>query len=248
MSPGPRSSGRMSLPDLAWPPPADWIRQAQGHGAILLRGVPLDADNQSLRQLADQLGSRSLRGLSQRLGLVEKGAVQRVQALSEQALDQYGKILKSASNQAFAAHTDESFCAQPARWLLLHCWQSAAVAGDSFWVDSQSLIRRVGRETRIALEQMRLPYPCGDRVTVEADGRVRFNVDEVMAASSRSGISLTLAQQAWIRRFAAAFAANAQRIHLESEDLLVIDNWRVLHGRSAFAADSGRLLKRIRVL
>ena len=36
-------------------------------------------------------------------------------------------------------------------------------------------------------------------------------------------------------------------LHVD-DDLLIVDNGRVLHGRHAFPADSGRLLKRLRVL
>ncbi len=233
---------------LNWPPPPDWQQPLQTAGVLRLRSVPLDPDNQALRAIAAELGPVSTRGLAQRAGLVESGAVQRVEALPGPVLDQYAKSLRSASSEAFALHSDESFCVQPARWVLLHCWQPAESGGDTLLLTADEILAQVPREVRIALEQLRLPYPCGDRVTIEASGELRFNAEEVESAALRRGIPLSLPQRGWLVRFEQLFARQARRLRLEAGDLLIIDNWRVLHGRTAFAASSGRLLKRLRVL
>jgi alpha-ketoglutarate-dependent taurine dioxygenase len=228
---------------LDWPPPPDWNEWLQRDGVLRIRGVPLDGDNRSLRTLAATLGSTSMRALPRRAGLVEAAGVQRVEALAIESLDQFGKPLLSASGAAFPLHTDESFCDDPAHWLLLHCWRSAPVGGVSLFADVQEVLRHAERSLRIALEQMRLPYPGGDRVTLDIHGRVRFNALECLASGRQSP-----AAALWLPRLIKAFALAAQELRLDSGDLLLIDNWRVLHGRSAFAADSGRLLKRMRVL
>ena len=213
-----------------------------------IRDVPLHPENQALRALAAELGPVSTRGLSHRAGLVESGAVQRVEALPGPVLDQYAKSLRSASSDAFALHSDESFCLQPARWVLLHCWQSAELGGDTLLLTVEEILAQVSREARIALEQLRLPYPCGDRVTIEPSGGLRFNAEEVESAAARRGIPLSLPQRGWLARFEQLFARQASRLRMDAGDLLIIDNWRILHGRTAFDASSGRLLKRLRVL
>jgi alpha-ketoglutarate-dependent taurine dioxygenase len=215
---------------------------------LRISGVPLHPGNQALRAMAAELGSVSTRGLSHRAGLVESGAVQRVQALPGRVVDQFAKSLRSAGSDAFALHTDESFCLQPARWVLLHCWQPADLGGDTLLLTADEMLAQAPREARIALEQLRLPYPCGDRVTIEPSGAARFNTEEVECAALRRGIPLSLPQRGWLARFEQFFARNARRLRLDAGDLLIIDNWRVLHGRTAFAASSGRLLKRLRVL
>lgn len=233
---------------LAWPPPAHWIDRALADGVLRLSGVPLDRDNGALRALAAQLGRPALRALAHRAGLVEPGGVQRVEWLGDSPLDQAGKTLLSASNGEFPLHTDESFELQPARWVLLHCWRPSATGGETRLADSRLVAARAERSLRIALSQWRLPYPCGDMTTLAADLRVRFNRAECELAARRRnwppGPALTL----WLDRFEQAFEQVADRCRLNSGDLLIIDNWRVLHGRCAFPADSGRQLKRLRVL
>ena len=233
---------------LSWPPPLDWPQHLRTAGALRIRDVPLHPENQALRALAAELGPVSTRGLSHRAGLVESGAVQRVEALPGPVLDQYAKSLRSAGSDAFALHSDESFCLRPARWVLLHCWQPAERGGDTLLLAVEEILEQATREVRIALEQLRLPYPCGDRVTIETSGVLRFNAEEIESAALRRGVPLSLPQRAWLARFEQRFARQASRLRLNAGDLLIIDNWRMLHGRTAFDASSGRLLKRLRVL
>lgn len=233
------------FPDLPWPPPADWPALAKRCGALRIRGTTLDADNRALRTLAASLGAPSLDSLPHRARLVEPGGVARVEALAEATADQYGKPLLSASSAAFALHSDESFQADPARFVLLQCWRPAAQGGQTLLVDVHALLPDLDRVTQIALTQLHLPYAHADAVSVDAHRRVRYNRRE--CAGAASGRALSATQEHWLDRFDAVFADHAHSLDLHAGDLLVIDNWRVLHGRLSFAADSGRLLKRLRV-
>lgn len=238
----------MILTTLAWPPPPDWIDRALADGVLRLAGVPLDADNAALRGLATRLGQPSLRALAKRAGLVEPGGVQRVEALSGNPLDQAGKALLSASNRDFPLHSDESFEQRPARWVLLHCWRPSEIGGQTRLADSREVAGLAERTLATALLQLRLPYPCGDMTTLDAELRVRFNRAECELAATRRGWPPEPDLAHWLDRFEHAFERVAGTCRLDSGDLLIIDNWRVLHGRCAFPPDSGRLLRRLRVL
>lgn len=210
--------------------------------------MPLDNDNAALRQLASRLGRPALRALAHHAGLVEPGGVQRVESLTNNPLDQAGKPLLSASNRAFPLHSDESFELQPARWVLLHCWRAAADGGETRLADLHQVVAEAERTLTIALSQWHLPYPCGDLTTLDAQRRVRYNRAECELAATQRGRPLDSASAGWLDRFERAFERAAFSCRLDSGDLLILDNWRVLHGRCAFSADSGRLLKRLRVL
>lgn len=206
---------------------------------LLLHGVPLDDDNRSLRSLGARLGSASLRALDRRLD--EGDGVQRVEALGGPVHDRFGQPLMSAAHGDFALHTDESFLEHPARHVLLHCWRPAVTGGATQVADSRALAATVDRVEWIAWNQLRLPYPCGDRCSIEA-GTTRFNVDHCTAAP------LTPVQSTWLARFAASAKRVSRELSLAAGDLLLLDNERMLHGRSAFDATSPRLLKRLRIL
>lgn len=233
--------------DLNWPPAGDWPARAAKAGVVRIRGVPTDTDNASLRALARALGQPSPRALAHRAGLVEPGCVQRIEACVQAPPDQYGKPLLSASHAAFELHSDESFHATPARWLLLHCWRPARQGGDSLLLDAQQWLHQSERVLQIALRQLYLPYPCGDLPCIDGQGRLRFNRAEILGAAHARAVALSSAQAHWLERFSRDSDARAQQLALERGDLLVIDNWRFLHGRTAFAADGGRLFKRLRV-
>lgn len=225
-------------PALAWPPASDWPARLRESGALLIHGVPLDEDNRSLRSLGERLGPASLRAIERRLD--EGAGVQRVEALAGEVRDRHGKPLASAGHGEFALHSDESFLAQPARFVLLHCWRPAATGGRSAIADSRVIAASVGRVEWIAWTQLRLPYPCGERCSLE-DGVVRFNAAECAAAA------LTPVQRHWLDRFAASARRVAIELTLAPGDLLLLDNQRMLHGRSGFDPAGGRLLKRLRI-
>jgi alpha-ketoglutarate-dependent taurine dioxygenase len=231
---------RRALLESCWPPADDWPQRLGEHGTLLIHGVPRDDDNRSLRGLGARLGQPSLRAIDRRLD--EGAGVQRVQALGGLVHDRSGKPLQSAGHGEFALHTDESFLEHPADFVLLHCWQAAPTGGTTRVADSRAIPARVDRVEWIAWTQLRLPYPCGERCSVDAAGAVRFNPDECAAAL------LSSRQQDWLARFAETARRLAIEVPLVAGDVLLLDNRRMLHGRSAFAAACGRLLKRLRII
>jgi alpha-ketoglutarate-dependent taurine dioxygenase len=76
---------------------------------------------------------------------------------------------------------------------------------------------------------------------------LRYNRSEIESLRQRRDLPLPPETRAWLDRFDALFAAAAETVLLEPGDLLLIDNHRTLHGRTAFPAGSPRLLKRVRV-
>ncbi len=226
----------------------DWRAALARSGMVRLTGVSLDADNRSLRAIGALLGHASTRALPWRAGLVEPGYVSRVEALPVAPLDQFGKPLKSAAADDFALHSDESFCAQPARFVLLHCWRAdPAGGGTSLLLTREQILAAADGPTREALASIALPYPVGN-FPVLAPGGLRFNAAEIDGETRARGRSASASESRWVREFEALFARLASQCRLASSDLLVIDNHRVLHGRTAFARGSSRLLKRLRIL
>ena len=219
-------------------PEADTALALQAYVALQSRGMPLRVAVDGPAQTMFDLGRELYRT---RIGQMNLACMH----CHEQ---QAGKTLLSASNGNFPLHTDESFELQPARWVLLHCWRPSATGGETRLADSHLVAKRAERSLGIALSQWHLPYPCGDMPTLAADLRVRFNRAECEFAASRRAWPPGPALAHWLDRFEQAFEQVADGCRLNSGDLLIIDNWRVLHGRCAFPADSGRQLKRLRVL
>lgn len=186
------------------------------------------------------LGTPSLRALSPHPLLREPHGVQRVQALEQPSKNRFGRRLRSSDAADFPLHSDEAFLSDPARWVLLHCWQAdPAGGGASLICDRQALIDAATPDQIKALYGHQLRYPCG-RFAVLADSQLRFNADDCQVESR--------ADRQWVNEVADLALRSAVQVLLRPGDCLIIDNHRCLHGRRGFAPDSPRLLKRLRIV
>lgn len=228
-----------------WPQRCDW---RQSHtwlsallhsGAALLPEVPTDPDHRGMHRIATLLGAPSQRAVTPKAGLDEGRGVQSVRALPTPVHDRFGSKLRSSSSAAFALHTDEAFLETPCRWVLLHCWrpdpaqQGASLLADLCVLNSPELR---------SVSQRKFPYPCGPHATCPSDAPWRFNRD-LLAPDA-----LAPEVQSAVADLAATLTQHQVRFLLQPGELLLIDNWRIAHGREAFAPDSPRLLKRLRLL
>jgi alpha-ketoglutarate-dependent taurine dioxygenase len=209
--------------------------------------VPCSTDNGPLLAIARALGPLSLRSLPRRSGLVEAEGVQRVEALSNVPNDQFGQPLRSADHNDFPLHSDEAFLDLPCRYVLLHCWQPDPHGGGVNMIARRESIERLASPVQLAvLRGRKFPYPTGGSVAMN-NRLLRYNRGEIEGTAHRRNRPLDNEQQAQLDDFDRLFSAAAESIVLNAGDLLLIDNHRTLHGRTAFAPGSPRLLKRVRV-
>ena len=224
---------------LEWPPTGDWREALWLHGALVFCRVPCQDDNRPLHLIAESLGPPSLRALPKHPELDDGRGVQWVRSLAQPVRDRFGESLRSAGSEAFALHTDEAFFLEPCRWVLLHCWRpDPEGGGDTCLSDLKALSDLLPA----AMLSRPLPYPCGRLPTLSSAGAGRFN-REALDSAQADGQDLAAANQ-----IAAALAQSGTRLALAAGDLLLIDNWRIAHGREPFAANSPRALKRLRLI
>ncbi|MFD7734435.1 TauD/TfdA family dioxygenase [Kitasatospora phosalacinea] len=141
---------------------------------------------------------------------------------------------------ALAPHTDCTQAQDPPRLLLLACQQEGAVGGSSMLVDGRQVlgdVLRLGSEVLAALSAPRAAY-FGD-----ADGRfgpvleplgddrwhLRYREDALARFSPDAVPHLPALREA-VRR-------NTVTVRLRTGQALLVDNHRVLHGRSAFTGE-----------
>lgn len=222
-------------------------QQFAQRGWLLLRGVPCEQDNAALLAIARSLGEVSMQSLPYRSGLVEADGVQRVEALMDAPLDQFEQPLRSGHHGAFPLHSDEAFLQRPCRYVLLHCWRADPCGGGESLLAWRTAIESAADMPLLqALRGREFAYPAGN-ASVIGPQLLRYNRAEVEGHARRTNRALDAAQREWLDRFDALFASAALSLSLAAEDLLLIDNHRVLHGRTAFAPGSPRMLKRVRV-
>jgi gamma-butyrobetaine dioxygenase len=136
----------------------------------------------------------------------------------------------------------------------MHCWTSdAAGGGVSLLAHARDILARLAPTSARALREPTFPSPFGPAPVLwdEAGGSqpcIRFNHRDFASFGERYGPLLTAGQARVLDEVLAAAQDCTLHVRLEPGDCLVVDNHRVLHGRTAFDPASGRLLKRLRVV
>jgi alpha-ketoglutarate-dependent taurine dioxygenase len=145
-----------------------------------------------------------------------------------------------STNLAMSFHTDHP----RARWIAWYCVQQSSEGGESLLVDSGPLVSalttdelRILRNTRARTHQV---FP-GDDATHSILSPVEGGTDQIYYAhwliSDDSSEPL--------RKLGDQIAKAAPvRIRLNAGELMIIDNARMLHGRTSISGDRCRLLRR----
>jgi hypothetical protein len=112
----------------------DCFNNLQSQGWGVARAVALDANNAALLALGAQLGARSSQGVHAGAPNLENDGVNRVENMDKPLRDAVGNAVLSSNAEVFALHTDDSYSPQPARYVLMHCWQADRSGGGVSWL------------------------------------------------------------------------------------------------------------------
>lgn len=229
----------------------DWLLPLQAQGWVVVPQVPLDADNAALRALGERLGPVCWHGALPGMPNVEAHGVNAVQALARPVRDPAGQEVLSTGAQAFELHTDDCHSREPARWVLMHCWRADPHGGDSLLAAAEAIVAGLDAHSLALLARPDWATPAGRLPLLWRDPRgawqLRCNRRDLEAHALRRGAPLPGPQRAALQALLDAAQAVLVRLRLAPGDCLVVDNRRLLHGRTAFDAASGRLLKRLRI-
>jgi hypothetical protein len=161
---------------------------------------------------------------------------------------------KFYANSAFAQplHTDEGYRSEFPRFVSLYCVGASRSGGESIIVKVEALLVEL---YRLFGENVNNFFQS-DFIQIESAyeqiyKKILFRLKEGMVGMSYSPIlrSLKTSEQgnkmiAFINQFIHD-PLNQYRVKLNKSDLLIMDNCRVLHGRTAFGENDDRLMLRL---
>ena len=228
------------------------VQLVSRHGWCLVGGVPCDAANESLSKLGRVFGRISMQGTARGQPNLENDGINRIQALAEPLRDAVGNAVLSTNADEFSLHTDDSYNPEPARYVLMHCWQADASGGGVSWIsDMEEIVRNLPASVFERLLHTSYPTPYGSAYVLEqrGDGHIfaRFNRRDMSGYARLRGGELSPQQACDLAALEEVAMRLKQEVLLQKGDCIVADNHRVLHGRSAFDGGSGRLVKRLRL-
>lgn len=208
-------------------------------GFALVRGIPSDLDG--MQALIDQIGF---------MRVTNNGAIEDIKALPpEQAYD------LSMTPRALEPHTDNPYRIPQPGYVLLHCLANDAEGGESGMTDGFHIaetIRREHPELFRALTSVPVNWRYADEqavledsspfIEVAADGsisHVRFHgrSDRIPALDPDLIDTFFEARRLYSRLI--SDDANQLRFKLQPGEMFIIDNFRMIHSRTAFTLATG---------
>lgn len=148
------------------------------------------------------------------------------------------------TSNAFPLHTDVSYVHNPPRLMLLHCVHPSPDAGGvTILSDCRAASERLDDDdlSRLDAPVYHFIYPpnCpqgeSKSLPIRTPGMWRFKLESMRFPDAMAGT---------VQRFTQALNEIAQTRLLERGDLLIVDNHRVAHGRTAFQPSSPGLPER----
>jgi hypothetical protein len=207
---------------------------ARGWSSHCIAGVDPGSIVRELGRIGDCLGTR----VAGRAGSFEE-------VIQPRAVDDaHPRSLSSRYGLgALPFHTELSHRTRPCRYLLLGCIDPGSSATATMLLDWRNL--KFSLQELDLLEATPVLVRTGRRSfysTILAPGGVFFRYDPAcLEALDDRGLSALRLVEARID----GAASEAEAHHWRQGDILIIDNWRVLHGRGPSDHGSGRRLARI---
>ena len=238
-------------PDDGWEQFSAAVRAAVvASKAVLIRNFGTGETNERLIKLAYSLG-KPHGGYSLPDHPLEDGLVFRVEVRGEGVMDPSGAVIYSTTCADIPCHTDGVNKPMPYDLALLHCIRQDASGGETVLVQLEEVIERLPPDALGLLREEGYPFAFGRAPIIAGEGKqmwIRYNAQET-AYYGEAGAPLSPQHRHALAQLEAALAEPAaqERFHLSPGECLVIDNRRVLHGRSACPKGGRRLLKRIRL-
>lgn len=195
-------------------------------------GADADATMSELGKLGDRLGTRVPGRAGSLEEIVEPQGI--VDAHPRSLSARYGL-------DAFPFHAELSHRTRPCRYVLLGCIDPGSLSAATMLLDWRTL--GFSSQELDLLEETAVLVRSGRRsfyATILAAGGafLRYDPGCLEAVDQRGRMALALIED----RIA---AGSPQVHHWRRGDILIIDNWRVLHGRSSSDRGSGRRLARV---
>jgi hypothetical protein len=217
-------------------------------GAVVVRRLPYGPDVDMLPRLASSLGKLSRTDVT--APEANQGSVHAVEAKLEPLKDSHGFLILSTTSRTFPCHTDDYFDEQPSDIVLLHCVRQAEVGGDSLIAYFADILSALDQEMIDVLRLPHFPTHFGPVAILGEDKAVRsirYNRLEIQRSSTRLNMSLSQKHQTALDALDAAIERATQLLRLAPGDCLTINNKTVVHGRTAFASNGGRLFRRVKI-
>ncbi len=215
-------------------------------GAVCVSKVK---DDQSLEILASMFGAIRDPGVGMSSALRNEGIYTvQVRNAGKGILDDFGNVIYSSTSDPFELHTDAYNSNIPPRYVLLRRTDSSTESPLSMVADGRDALSPLDVPAQVVLRQPSFPSANGlvpIVISTTAGTNIRFNSAEIGRWQVPCGVSLSVDAVQAISAFLSATRRSLRKFVLRQFECLILDNWRMLHGRSALSTTSTRTVQRM---
>lgn len=164
------------------------------------------------------------------------------------------------SDEAVPFHWDGAFYKEP-KYLMFYCTDSDGIGGETTFVDTTKLWNSLSEREQAECLNVTLTYSTdkkahyGGTITVPLVQKHPVTGETILrlaekVESNRNPVTLTIdgADQDFYNRMTRKLYANEIVHSWMKGDLLIVDNFRFLHGRKALRTNINRSFKRVQIL
>ncbi|MFC3051051.1 TauD/TfdA family dioxygenase [Kordiimonas pumila] len=164
----------------------------------------------------------------------------------------------SRTHLALPAHTDSSYMPNPHDLVTFQCEQHDTNGGETFLVPVDTVISRLSTKSRSVLEESQFNFGRNIHAILDTKGtigktkntyyEIRYYREQLSHVMERDGSTLNASACEALKELDAILAepSNAFHFKLLAGEAVMMNNKRVMHGRTGFTETSDRLIYRIR--
>ena len=214
---------------------------------VLVKRLPISEDGKSVRRLSMALGQfhPDFGWLALVKGRLRKEDIARV------AIDE-NLPRRSASASAMAPHTDGAFLQRPHDIIMFQCVVADTSGGESILLPIDDILGALTQRELGHLKEQVFPFGSETASILTGQGEdrnFRYYGTHMERSSRKRDIVLPQEIDTTIKKLDQILDHSNSRIKykMAPEDILILNNKKVLHGRTALTEQSNRLLVRSRI-
>lgn len=212
-------------------------------GGIILGGLGTDHDSEEFRDLLLSLQETERAGAGRERMDRFVEVEQRDDIITDEAtFFQF----PYKSGRALPCHTDTSFIPEPFDLVALHCIRNDPAGGRTVLVRLPDLLARLDTRVQRALLDVPVPFEFGEATVLRREPwgmSIRYNRREIDPYCGPGGLG-PMGEVLDLLDRALEFDKASEVLDLRPGECLLVDNRRVLHGRTQLSPGNSRLMVR----
>jgi alpha-ketoglutarate-dependent taurine dioxygenase len=218
--------------------------------SVLVHTSSLEESNNILLNLISVLGTVSIEDVTVP-DFETSDYLHRVEICKKLVKDKYGFRPLSTTDAAIPCHTEDYFIPNPSNIIIFQCIRQDNEGGKSIISYLDDILSHIDIKTLEQLKICEYPSYFGKTPILEADNygkfKIRYNRSTLKKATTMNGVEIPLHTNNTLEYLDIAINKSQTFFKLVPGDIWIVNNQRVLHGRTALSKETNRLLKRVKI-